>query len=510
MSSHNTSSGRRNDNHNNRSGPSSKSRSKSLSRRGSSGQSSLSTHIQQQMERPRRKGRDPTPLSRSRNAHTSLNYRQPLPSQPSTSLSPPRRTIVNQPMNNIESSPSSSQERAAIAANLAKNSFSAHQNLQKLIDEQWERERHRMEHAQKMQGHQPQNQQVADLELAQSIAEIMTFHRRNSAPGTPSHRIQIDSYEHNNVAQQQQQQRRSKSQPMMDRINKYNSFEIKNEEFCSLQSNFTAPTTALSLSSESLSPTSEPSNTASSFRTLPRSKQPQRRRQNSSTQRYLKEHLYYHLQDAPRESRVHLTRHIENLQSENHRLNEVNLTQVNQIDNLESEIVGLMRELTRYRLEFGDTKTAARGGESVGEHVIASPDRPRRVTHTNTTAVESIFDANATSGQRSLKAGKMEATQATVRLRGVSAISNQQLLLMLQQQEQQEEYYQDEISRGTRSRSNSLEDKFEHQRDGSCFVEQKGGKASSTVPCSVSVPSMTNTDGPCSWSYSSPKNVIER
>lgn len=492
MSSHqNTSNGggmmRRNNNLNNRSSSSSKSRSrsrsKSLSRRGSSGQSSLSAHIKQQMERPRRKGRDPTPLSRSvRNKSApDLNYRQPPPSQPSTFLSPPRRssaglsqrTVVNHPTNkSVESSPSSSQERAAIAANLAKNSLSAHQNLQKLIDEQWEREFHRMEHAQKMQVRQPQNQQVADLEVVQSIAKIMAFHQKNSAPGTPSQRIQIVSYDdNNNFAQQQQQQRRSKSQPTMDRMDKYDSFEIKNEEFCSLHSKTTATTTASSLSSE-LSPTSEPSNHSSSFKTPPRNKQPQLWRRNSSTRRHIgRETLYNHLQDAPRESRVHLTRHIENLQIENHRLNEVNLTQEKKIDKLESEIGGLVEELLRYRLEFGDMTTAAEGGGSVG---IASPYRPR-------------------TGQRSFNEGKKEDAQTTLRWRGVKAISNQQLLLMLQQQEQ-EEYHQDEVSRGTRDRSNSLEDKFEPRSDRSCFVEQKGGNTSSgRVPGSVSVPSMTDT-----------------
>ncbi len=486
----------RNNNHNSRSSSSSNSRSKSLSRRGSSGQSSLSAHIQQQMDRPRRKGRDPTPLSRSARNESApgLNYGRPPPSQPSTISSPPprrssasmpRRTVNFNPTNN-KASPSSSEERAAIAAHLAKNSFSAHQNLQKLIDEQQERESHRMEHAQTMQSRQ-QSQQMPDLELVQSIARIMAFHKRNSTPGTPG-------YDDNNAAQQQQQQRRSKSQLMMYEMDKYDSSHSSR----SIHSNSTAPSTALSSSSESFSTsTSEPYNNSSSLKTPSNSKQPQLRRQNSSTPRYLgKETLHNHLQDAPRESRVQLTRLIESLQSENQRLNDVNLTQVNQIEKLESEMGGLLRELLRYRLEFGEITTAAEGGGSVGdassEHVTVAPGQLRR----RRTTVESMFDSN-------VKEEKRANTQ------GLSAISNQELLLTLQQQEQEECHQSPETRL---RRSNSLESIFEPQSDRSSFVEQKGGtiisSGSGSVTGSVSVPSMTDTDGSCSWSYSTPKSDV--
>ena len=179
-------------NNNNRS----RSRSRSISRRqgsgssgGGGGQSSLSTHIQRQMERPRRE-RDPTPQSSSAHHHHShhhhgasmpnLNYYngpQPPP-PPSTLSSSPRRTSAsssacrtssnnnthidptnnNHSNSNSSSPPFSCEERAAIAANLAKSSFSAHRNLQKLIDEQREREQ-RMEHAQHHHPHQQQHQQ---------------------------------------------------------------------------------------------------------------------------------------------------------------------------------------------------------------------------------------------------------------------------------------------------------------------------------------------------------------
>mmetsp|Transcript_11653 Transcript_11653/g.16692 ORF Transcript_11653/g.16692 Transcript_11653/m.16692 type:complete len:850 (+) Transcript_11653:108-2657(+) len=800
--------------------PKSRSRSKSLGRRqgNNSGQSSLSAHIQQQMERPRRGERDPTPLSRSAHNKSApgLNYNGQPPPQPQSQQfsSPPRRNSSAMPRrnqstnNNVDDlSPSSSEERAAIAANLAKNSFSAHQNLQKLIDEQREREFHRMEHAQQnnmMQVYHPmhpQNQQqqmqqmqvyhpqhlqqeqqydpsapssVAavhheqpqhqtplklmvgqdgftrcsvstmtpltpsssaerefnnaallspdvvgqgcipqirrvtatttgrnggfnhhdpqqqeqrrrstspkkpnrdhlnvvprlpnfdeeqlnaiaaehpDLELAQSIAKIMAFQRKSTAQGGgPSQSRQIVSYDDNNAAQQQHPPRRSKSQLRMDAMDRNDSSEIiKNEKArSSFHSNSTAPTTASSLNSGSLfasstEPSSNNNHNSSSFKTPPvnTSKQqpPQMmQRQNSSTPRYLdKETLYNHLQDAPRESRVQLTRLIENLQSENHRLNELTMTQGNQIDKLESEIGGLLRELLRYRREFGEMTTVADGGGSEGdvssEHATAatpptatsspsrqmhsfsrvesirqdsitkinedeeldvvppyvkskslhedSSDRPRRTpadkrrlssssatisspssggsnpsfdhkmnmlkqfqltspsSHSNRddndngtrrsysdrtaddsfhTAVESIFDSNASAKQRSFKEEKKADTEATLRWSGMRDINDEEhdapqsnvegnideeQPLLMQQQRKQDENHQDEVSPETRLRSNSLEDVFEPQSRRSCFVEQKGGITSSGS-VSGSVPSMTDTVGSCSWSYSTP------
>mmetsp|Transcript_20491 Transcript_20491/g.40893 ORF Transcript_20491/g.40893 Transcript_20491/m.40893 type:complete len:846 (+) Transcript_20491:129-2666(+) len=554
----------------------SRSRSRSLSRRQSCGQSSLSAHIQQQMERPRRGERDPTPLSRS--AHNAsapnLNYNgqpPPPPPTPSTLPSPPRRTPartprrtsknnnMNPPNNVASSSPSSSEERAAIAANLAKNSFSAHRNLQQLIDEERKREYNRMEHTQHQQqqmqvynpqqehhhpvvyppsqtssvaavhqqpqhhrtpvnlmvghesfnrsgsamsaltsstmtpltpstlgsnsttspdvgrgytpqqiergvtamtpgrngnsgyNHHPQQQQQQqnppqqqqhrrsasprkqprdhlnkgtprppdvdeeqlntivtehpDPELAQSIAKIMAFHKRNSTPcplrqeqsnnRSLSQSKQIVSYDAKNAAQQQQ--RRSKSQLLMDVMDTNDSSEMKNRSF---HSNSTAPTTASSLNSGSLFATSEPSNNnSSSSKTSPldNSKHSQLQRQHSSSIRYLdKETLHNHLQHAPRESRVQLTRLVEKLQSENQRLNEINLTQVNQIDTLETEVGDLLRELLRYRREFGEMESVALGGGSDGdvssEHATAPPptvaSSPFQKRHASSSRVE--------------------------------------------------------------------------------------------------------------------------
>jgi len=544
----------------------SRSRSRSLSRRqGSCGQSSLSAHIQQQMERPRRGERDPTPLSRS--AHNTsapnLNYNgQSPPPPPSTLPSPPRRASartprrtsknnnMNPPNNVASSSPSSSEERAAIAANLAKNSFSAHRNLQKLIDEEREREYNRMEHTQHQQqqmqvytpqqehpsassvaavhqqpqhhrtpvnlmvghesfnrsgcamsaltnstmtpltpstlgsnsttspdvghsyttpqiervtamtpgrngnsgyNHHPQQQQQQqnppqqqhrrsasprkqprdhlnkgtprppdfdeeqlntivtehlDSEVAQSIVKIMAFHKRNSTPcpqrqdqsnnRSLSQSKQIVSYDAKNAAQQKQG--RSKSQLLMDVMDiNDSSEEMKNRSF---HSNSTAPTTASSLNSGSLFATSEPSNNnSSSSKTSPlnNSKHSQLQRQHSSSIRYLdKETLHNHLQHASRESRVQLTRHVEKLQSENQRLNEVNLTQVNQIDTLETEVGDLLRELLRYRREFGELESVAFGGGSDGdvssEHATAPPttvaSSPFQKRHSSSPRVE--------------------------------------------------------------------------------------------------------------------------
>mmetsp|Transcript_26595 Transcript_26595/g.41715 ORF Transcript_26595/g.41715 Transcript_26595/m.41715 type:complete len:502 (+) Transcript_26595:736-2241(+) len=475
----------------------------------------------------------------------------------------------------------------------------------------------------------------------------------------------VASNKHKNPTTQQQHQqqqhppRRSKSQLMMDIMdrNDSSSSESKNGKSRSFHSNSTSLTAALSLNSGSLfANSSDPSsnkNNSSSFKTPPNDnnskQQPQQmvQRQNSSssssTPRYLnKETLYNHLQDAPRESRVQLTRLIENLQSENHRLNDVNLTQANQIDKLESEIGGLLRELLRYRREFGEMTTVAEGDDGGGgsegdvssEHATAatpiatavvglsppsrqmqsssrvetirdsiakinedeeldvvppyvkskslheeSTDRPRRTTadkrrvssslsspasgssnacfdhnmdmlkqlqlspssHSNRddsdnrtrrscssltaddsfhTAVESIFDSNASAKQRSFKEEKKADTQATLRWSGMSdannedsdpqsdvegSIDEEQLLLMKQQREQDEDH-QDEVGRENRPRSNSLEDAFEPQSSRrSFFVEQKGGSTSSGS-VSGSVPSMTDTVGSCSWSYSTPES----
>jgi len=561
-----------NHNNNRRSRTRSRSRSKSVNRRqgssGGGGQSSLSAHIQQQMERPRRE-RDPTPLSRSTSAHNvsapNLNYNNGLqqhspaalstPSRRSSAGGMPRRTNNNianpSTNNNVVSSRgnhplSSSEERAAIAASMAKNSFSAHRNLQKLIDEQRQLDYHRMEHAQhqhqQLQVYRPQEQQLhhhqeyrspssvaavhqqqqhqqhhhptplklmvgnqgfsrdnsistmtpsestptsspdvpqiqrvasavatatpgrnsgyiqnpqrrrsasprkqsrdqhhptttttttafpplpdfdedqltsenPDLELAQSIAKIMAFHKRSSTPGrrstsSPSNVVQqqqqqssnnrslsqsreIVGYDANNAAQQQhhhhqqQQYRRSNSQLILYRRDSSQNINGKSRSF---HSNSTAPTTTSSLDSGSLFATTsseepEPSNHDSpSFQTHPCSthepkSQQQQRRQSSTTPRYLdKETLYNHLQHAPRETRVQLTRHIENLQNENQRLNGVTSFQANHIEKLESEVGDLLKELLKYRREFGEMQSlvVANGseGDVSSEHATAAP-----------------------------------------------------------------------------------------------------------------------------------------
>ena len=137
------------------------------------------------------------------------------------------------------------------------------------------------------------------------------------------------------------------------------------------------------------------------------------------------------------------------------------------------------------------------------------------------TAVESIFDPNVSAKKRSFKEEKKADTEATLRWSGMRDVNNsehdvpqsdsegsiddEEQLLMMQQQREQDENHQDEVRTETRLRSNSLEDVFEPLSRRSCFVEQKGG---STSPGSVSgsVPSMTDTVGSCSWSYSTPES----
>jgi hypothetical protein len=225
-----------------------------------------------------------------------------------------------------------------------------------------------------------------DSELAKSIAKIVSFHKRNSTPCASSSNVQQQqqqfnrsfsanvSYDTNAAQQQQQQQRRNKT---LSKILDRSDFDF-NGKSCSFHSNSTTPTTASSLDSESLfnSPTN------SSLSKSPKS-QPQQR-QIPSTPRYIdKETLHNHLMHAPRESRVQLTRLIENLQNENQRLNAVNLAQVNQIDKLESEVADLLRELLRYRRECGELDSVdyvGAAGESEGdvssEHATAPPPPP--------------------------------------------------------------------------------------------------------------------------------------
>jgi hypothetical protein len=130
------------------------------------------------------------------------------------------------------------------------------------------------------------------------------------------------------------------------------------------------------------------------------------------------------------------------------------------------------------------------------------------------TAEESIFESNLTAKQRSFKEEKKTDSQATSRWRRVSANNedddppsdcegsiDEAQLLLIQQQQEHEDNQQDEVSRETRLKSNSLEDVFEPQKRKSCFVEQKCGSASNS-----SVPSMTDTVGSCSWSYSTPES----
>ena len=178
------------------------------------GQSSLSTHIQHQMDprRPRRE-RDPTPLSRA--AHSSfsasvpnLNYNGPTSSSPGGGghggsspvyNSPVRRSSAkgSQPQHqqqqqqqqqqliqrrntsgNLDGSNrsgSSSEQRAAIAANIAKSSFSAHRNLQKLIDEQREREQMMEYHQQQQQQHPPPHQQ--SFHSGSSASSVAAVHQ---------------------------------------------------------------------------------------------------------------------------------------------------------------------------------------------------------------------------------------------------------------------------------------------------------------------------------------------
>lgn len=802
-----------NNNHHHRSRSRSKSRSKSMNRRQSSGgQSSLSAHIQLQMERPRRE-RDPTPLQRSASAHNynasapNLNYnhgghhhqQQPqqqhpqTPSRRSSAGGMLRRTnTTNMIMRggNSNHPSSSSEERAAIAANMAKNSFSAHRNLQKLIDEQRQLDKNRMEHAQHQQQQQQQQLQVyhpqqqqypqehhhhhhqeynnqeyrspssvaavhqeehqtplkmmvvntrfsrrsslsvstmtpqtlspdvpqiqrvpssgsgtpgrnsgynqnhphqmqqqqnqrrhsasprkqgrdhheafpplpdfdedqltserPDLELAQSITKIMAFHKRSSTPGRQrsSQCREIVGYDPNKAAQQQQQQRSNSQQLMLYRNDSSNVNKGKSRSF---HSNSTAPTTTSSLDSGSLFATtsseSEPSNhtNSSSFQTAPSTAHEPQLQQQQRVRYIDKETLYTHLQHAPRESRVQLTRHVETLQSENQRLNEVTSSQAHQIDKLESEIGDLLKELLKYRREYGEMQSVVVSeGDVSSEHATTAPpppssagggmsspfslmhssssskiemnrqdpvsntdkdeelevvrpyvkskslheetlDRDRRPAAANkrrfsnsitsapvvtrsssgssndnsfarintlknlqlrssftsschsdgddndnqtrnsnsdsqttglsfVTAEESIFESTLTAKQRSFKEEKKTDSQATSRWRRVSAINNEDddppsdcegsideaQLLLIQQQQEHEENQQDEVSRETRLKSNSLEDLFEPQKRKSCFVEQKCGSASNS-----SVPSMTDTVGSCSWSYSTPES----
>ena len=450
----------------------SRSRSRSLGRRkgSGSGQSSLSAHIQQQMERPRRGERDPTPLSRPRpNAPESNHNYNGSPQRRGAASSPRRAGNNNNKMNlmNVESSSiSSCEERAAIAANLAKTSFSAHRNLQMLIDEQRDRE-YRVEHGQhnNMQMHvynpsQPSSVAAVHQEPHyQTPLKLMVGHEgffRDSAesamtsgfPTTPStmgsnaalspelghddnlqiqrvasaagHNSNNGHYTRQQQHQQQQfHQRRQRLRSVSPRrhrqrsvspmkqhrepltnydeeqlnsivkdhpdpelaksIAKIMAFQKRSTTPCarrpslnktpsrdgktqSFHSNSTAPTAASSLNSSSLFVST--SNSSS-----PKSPQSQsQQRPNASIPRYLdKETIYNHLQDAPRESRVQLTRVIESLQSENKRLNEVNLDQVNQIDKLESEVGDLLRELLRYRREFGELDSIVAVGGSEGD-----------------------------------------------------------------------------------------------------------------------------------------------
>jgi len=469
----------------------SRSRSRSISRGrlssssggggvGIGGQSSLSAHIQLQMERPRRE-RDPTPMS---SAHAesmpNLNYFHgpaplavPSPPRRASATTLARRTSNNN--NNINltnggSSPSSCEERAVIAANLAKSSFSAHRNLQKLIDEQREREysmedqcssvaavnqqppqhsplkllvghegfqrqgshcspistlssststlltitpstvatmtpasevgqQYQQQYSQQRRSSSSLRMQYRDQsmnttrlpsldekqqlrrsstntivtdppdsELAQSIAKIVSFQKRTSTPCSSSLNVQQfnRSFSHgqnvscdtNTVQQQQQHQRRNKTESMLDRSDSENSWK-KSRSF----HGSTAPATSSSLNSGSLF--DSPSNSSSS-----KSPKSQPQSQHPTKSRYIdKETLHNHLMHAPRESRVQLTRLIENLQNENQKLNVVNLAQVNQIDKLEAEVADLLRELLRYRRECGELESVAVGAGGNEEDV---------------------------------------------------------------------------------------------------------------------------------------------